>query len=333
MSTNTDLITLAKNVLLNYNIDVDELNIIQNNGLKTLWKFNYKNKTMCLKRLRHSLDRALFSVNAQIHVFNNGGHVPKIYLNNSKSPITEYNEQLFVLYEWIDGRNLSFYDNSDFKIAMEGLANFHIASKGYLPPQGAKISSKISEYNKQYESMKSRMLKWKDESSLKLDNSSYKSYFETIDEIIEIADMAIKELNNSSYMELSNIDTSSCTLCHQDYGEGNVLFSGEHAYVIDLDGVTFDFPIRDLRKIIGKQMQKRGEWKIEILKNVLKTYEKNNKLSSAERELLRIDLLYPHWFFGEVKNLFKKNKLVSGNKMQQIAKLEKSKVNILKDLF
>lgn len=333
MSINADLITLAKDVLLNYNINTDELNIIQNNGLKTLWKFNYKNETMCLKRLRHSKDRALFSVNAQIYVFNNGGHVPRIYLNKDKSPITEYNEQLFVLYEWIDGRNLSFYDNSDFKLAMEGLANFHIASKGYFPPEGAKISSKISEYNKQYESMKSRMLKWKDESSLKLDSSSYKSYFECVDEIIEIADMAIKELNNSSYDELSMIDNSSRSLCHQDYGEGNVLFTGKHSYVIDFDGVTFDFPVRDLRKIIGKQMQKKGEWKIEILKNILKFYEKNNKLSQQERELLKIDLLYPHWFFGEVKNLFKKNKLISGNKIQQIAKLEKSKINVLKNLF
>jgi spore coat protein I len=47
-------------------------------------------------------------------------------------------------------------------------------------------------------------------------------------------------------------------LCHQDYGKGKRLtHSRGGVYVIDLDGVTFDLPSRDLRKIIGKNSRKQ----------------------------------------------------------------------------
>ncbi|SHJ89379.1 CotS family spore coat protein [Tepidibacter formicigenes] len=328
-----NLINLAKSVLSNYNINPDNIKIIQNSGLKTLWKFNCKDKTMCLKRLRHSKEKALFSVNAQINVYNNGGHVPKVYLNSNNNPITEYNEQLFVLYEWIDGRDLYFNNPTDFRLALEGLAKFHIASRGYVPPKGAKISSKLGRWNEQYESMKKRMLKWKEEAKNNLSNISHKSYYENIDSIINIADMALNGLEKSAYKDLTNIELSKSTLCHQDFGEGNVIFSGTESYVIDLDGATYDLVIRDLRKIIGKRMQKRGKWQEEIINTILNWYEKNNKLSLEEKEILKIDLLYPHWFFGEVKNLYKKNKYLSPNKIERIAELEKSKVRILKNLF
>ncbi len=325
----TDLIQLAKDVLSNYHIYEEDLKIIQNSGLKTIWKFVHKNQTMCLKRLRHTKDKALFSVNAQIHISNKGGHVSKIYLNSNKEPITEHNNQLFVLYEWIEARNLSFSKPSDFALAMEGLAKFHIYSKGYISPVDAKISSKLGEWKRQYESMNNRMLKWKEESRENLENNSHQSYFENIDAIIEIGKKAIDALEASSYSTLTSIDFKESSLCHQDYGPGNVIFTEKEVYVIDLDGVTYDLPIRDLRKIIGKQMQKRGKWNEDTIRTIIKWYEKHNTLSREEKEILKIDLLYPHWFFGEVKNLFKKNKALSGNKIESIATLEKSKLDIL----
>ena len=148
-----------------------------------------------------------------------------------------------------------------------------------------------------------------------------------------IADLAIDSLKQSSYNELTNTELDESCLCHQDYGEGNVILSGKDLYVIDLDGVTYNLPIRDLRKIIGKRMEKRGEWNKEYLEKILKCYEKNNRLTGEERELLKIDLLFPHWFFATVKNMYKKNKSVGSAKISRIAKLEKSKRKVLKEMI
>lgn len=328
-----DLAELAHEVLLRYNILPDDLKIIQNNGLKTLWKLTHNNKTKCLKRLKHLKEKSLFRVNAQIHIQNKGGNVAKIYLNQSDEAITEYNGQLFVLYEWLEGRDLDFSKPSDLCIALEGLASFHVFSKGYKAAENVDVSSKLGRWDEQYASMKKRMLKWKEESIQNRNNRSYDTYLKYIDSIIEIADLAINSLKQSSYSALTDVELETSCLCHQDYGEGNVILSGNDLYVIDLDGITYDLPIRDLRKIIGKRMEKRGGWHKDTIEEILKCYEKNNKLTPEEKELLKIDLLFPHWFFATVKNMFKKNKPVSSDKISKIAKLEKNKLNVLKEMF
>lgn len=333
MRDNAELKQLAKNVLENYGIAPKELNIIQNSGLKTLWKFSYNNKVQCLKRLKHTKEQALFTVNAQIYIYDNGGKVPKIYLNNKNNPITEYDGQLFVLYEWIESKDLYFNRKEDLCTALEGLAKFHVASKGYKPLEDAKISSKLGRWPSQYESMKNRMLKWKSVAQSKTQNKAYASYLKDIDNIIKIADKALNNLDKSDYNALTNIDKQESSLCHQDFGTGNVILSGKDVYVIDLDGLTYDLVVRDLRKIIGKRMEKQGKWDKETIHKILTCYEKGNKLTKQEKEILKVDLLFPHWFFAKVKNLFKKNKPINPSEIAKIAKLEKSKINVLKELF
>jgi len=39
--------------------------------------------------------------------------------------------------------------------------------------------------------------------------------------------------------------------------------------------------------------------------------------------------MYPHWFFGLVKNIFKNNKSESPSKIEKTARLETSKVPLL----
>lgn len=324
---------LAINVLKNYRISPDSVRIIQNNGLKTLWKVSHQNETKCLKRLKHAKEKATFTVFAQKHIFDQGGNVPEIYLNDHGSPITEHSEQLFVLYEWIEGRDLSFKIPQDLALALQGLAKFHHFSKNYQPPTEAKISSKLGRWSEQYASMKKRMLKWKAVALEKSRFLAYKSYLEYIDSIIEIADQALAALEKSSYQRLTDIDLQQTTLCHQDFGEGNVIYAEPKVYVIDFDGVTYDLVIRDLRKIIGKRMEKRGKWDIAQIRKILNYYEKYYQLSVEEQELLRIDLMFPHWFFGKVKNLFKKNKPLKASEINKIGALEEKKLLVLEDWF
>ena len=324
---------LAKNVLLKYKIIPESISIIQNNGLKTLWKIIHNGEIKCLKRLKHSRDKALFTVHAQIHIHQMGGSVPKVYFNQEDNPLTEYEGQLFVLYEWIEGKNFSFGRSSDLRKALEGLARFHLLSKGYVAPEEARVSSKLGRWPNQYESMINRMLKWKEEAANKAQNLVYGRYLQYIDDIINIAHMATEALQSSSYAALTDKPAEKFSLCHQDYGEGNAILKGDSVYILDLDGVTYDLPVRDLRKIIGKRMEKLGGWDKEMIEQIVLWYEKNNTLSFEEKELLKIDLLFPHWYFGAVKNLFKKKKVLKANEIVKAAEFEESKLPVINELF
>jgi len=49
--------------------------------------------------------------------------------------------------------------------------------------------------------------------------------------------------------------------------------------------------------------------------------------------MLFIDMVFPHWFFGLVKNLFQKAKPVKSSEIEHIARLEMSKEKVLEELL
>ncbi len=329
VSSSTNFSELGTRVLQEYNVTPENLQTLQNKGLKTLWKFTYKGTTFCLKRLKHFMEEALFSVNAQIYILNNGGDVPTIYPNSKGSTITEYNGQLFVLYSWIHGRDMNLENPKDLILALQALSKFHIDSIGYVPPTDAKISSKLGKWPSQYESMKNRMLKIKELCKQSPNNASYSAYVKQVDPFIEICNKTIYLINNSPYNDLCSIPEKESCLCHQDFGTGNVMLSKEGSTVIDLDGVTYDLPIRDLRKIIGKRMMKSQNCNLNTIEGILKYYETNATLSPELKKVLKIDLMFPHWFFGLIKTMHKNPKPIGIDKITSISKFEQNKFAIL----
>jgi len=328
-----DTQNLALDVLKEYDIVPDSLSLIQGDIIKTVWKLQLKGKQLCLKRLKQTLDKALFSVNAQIYIKNSGGKVPGVILNNNKQPIVQFNDQLFVLYEWIDGTDLNFNIPADLHQALHGLASFHIASKGYCPAEQSRISSKLGKWPEQYESMKSKLLAWKDIAGQNISQPHYKAYSTYTDSMVSIANQALDCINKTNYIPLTETGSNSIVLCHQDFGRGNVLAAADGVYVLDLDGVTFDLPARDLRKIIGKNAENGGQWQAGAIKEILDWYSEINPLDDDEIKVLYADLLFPHWYFGLVKNIFKNGKPVKASAIEKIARLEETKAPLIRALM
>lgn len=330
---NMSMEDIARSVLAQYDVAPVKIQIIQQGGIKTVWRIILGKDELCLKRLNKSLDKAIFSVEAQKYIKANGGLVPGIIDNKQGKSITEYNNELFVLYEWVDGKQLNFNVEEDFKAAMEGLALFHKCSQGYEPPQEARVSTKLSKWPEQYRSMLNRMNEWKNTAHQNAGVAIYNTYLTWIDPIIALGERAIQYLERSRYGELSCLGSSSVVLCHQDFGKGNALLTPKGVYVLDLDGVTFELAARDLRKIILKTMENQSGLNERAMKNIIAWYEKGNMLSVDEKKMVYIDSLFPHGFFGCVKNQFIKNKSVKASSIEQIAQLELSKQNILGGLI
>lgn len=324
---------IARAVLTQYDVNPVKIQIVQQGGIKAVWKVISEKGVTCLKRLNKSYEKALFSVEAQRFIKANGGFVPGIIANKDDEPITRFQDALFVLYEWVEGKQLSFNNKEHFMAAMEGLGLFHKCTKGYKPPEEARVSTKLAKWPDQYRSMLNRMSDWKNISQQKAGAGVYDAYLKWIDGILALGEKAIQYLESSVYRDLSCPGSAAVVLCHQDYGKGNALLTPKGVCVLDLDGVTFELPARDLRKIILKTMENQGEWKKETMKNIISWYEKRNALSRDEKKMVYIDTLFPHAFFGGVKNQFQKNKVVKPSSIEKIGRLELAKQEILCDLI
>ena len=190
---------IAYNVLKEYGMVPDNVTIVQGGAIKTVWKVSSGGRDYCLKKLRHTLDKAVFSVNAQVHVKNSGGLVPEVFPNRHGEVITQYNGQLFVLYEWIDGKDLDFNVPADLRLAVRGLARFHLASKGYQAPEGARISSKLGIWPDQYTSMAKKLASWKEQAEHGGPGQVLSAYLKHVDGLLSLADKALAALNASDY--------------------------------------------------------------------------------------------------------------------------------------
>ena len=327
-----ETLNIAFSVLKEYGVAPDNLSLLQGGTVKTVWKLSWQGRPLCLKRLKQTFDKALFSVRAQIYIKNSGGKVPGVILNKSQEPVVQLNEQLFVLYEWIDGKDLDFGAPADLRKALQGLAGFHIASKGYSPPEQSRISTKLGKWPEQYESMKNKLLAWKKIADGDSSRPQYKAYSTYADSMAAMADQALERIGKSDYAALTEAGSGSIVLCHQDFGRGNVLAASDGIYVLDLDGVTFDLPARDLRKIIGKNAENAGQWQAGTIRQILDWYMEINPMGEGEVEVLYADLLFPHWFFGLVKNQFKNDKPIKASAIERIARLEEAKAPLIRAL-
>lgn len=125
-------------------------------------------------------------------------------------------------------------------------------------------------------------------------------------------------------------------LVHQDYGWGNGQLGPGGIWVIDLDGVAFDLPIRDLGKLIGNVMKGAEKWDPKWVKEMIKAYHQTNPIEKSLYEVLLIDLSMPNEFYQFIKPMVYDPVafLHKGVKdtLNIMIKAEKSKEMVLKDL-
>lgn len=325
----SDLVKLAYNVLGKYDVKAKAVKVIQSGGIKTVWKLDTFNTPLCLKRLRHPLDKVFFNIMAQDYMARTGAKVPAIIPAKNGELYTILDDQVFVLYEWVNGQNLNLSSHTHLEKGLHGLAEFHLASAGYVPPDNCRTSSKLGRWPHHYSSMLTRFGEWKQTAAKASELALSRVFLSNVDRNIELGQRALAMLEKSYYAEwVSEIERKKL-LCHQDFGDGNALITPKGVYVIDLDGVTFDIPIRDLRKIIVKQMASMGRWDGKLLKSIIQWYGEVNPLTHDQLQVLAIDLLFPHEFHDTAKNPYRKNKPVSADKLARAAKFELGKEQIL----
>lgn len=315
MQENTD--RLAQDVLSRYRIVPNQIKLIQGGSIKTVWQVTSASQSLCLKRLRHTRDRALFTVGAQAFLAGKGAAVSPVIPAPGGDLMLEHEGYIFVLYQWLNGRGLALSRREDLAHGVRGLAAFHRDSAGYVPPPGARVSSKLGRLGNYYASVTKRLLQWREQAREQGQNTVAQAYLEEVEPALELAKQAMALLEQSSYSSWIEQFTCQAGLCHQDFGEGNVLLVNDRVYILDLDGVTFDLPVRDLRKLLLKQASSRGKWDESLLHDVLSWYSEVYPLEPSQVRVLFIDLLFPHELHDNAKNYFKKGKSIKAADIRQ----------------
>jgi CotS family spore coat protein len=292
-------------VLANYDFKVFGINNENYKEKKGVWWVKTSMGDKILKKVSCSEQTLKFLLSAVEHLIQNGILLPKVNKTKDGADYVIINNVCFTLTDAIKGSTPSYDSPKELAAIVKELASFHKASAGFKLLKNSKPKEHLGTWVEGYTSV------------LEVMNEFYKNEIETggktpIGKMIiaefpfflERGQKVINELKGQDYKNwVDKIREIGC-LCHQDFAAGNLILTSSGLYVIDTDSITFDIPARDIRKLFNKIMKKSGKANVELAKNIVNNYQSVNPLTSAEWQVVRCDLMFPHLFLGAMSKYY-----------------------------
>jgi CotS family spore coat protein len=300
-----ELTQLAKKVTTQYDLKLLGMHMITSKPDKggAIWRIDTNKGQRSLKVLHRTPERSLFSVGAQEYLVNKGARVPKLIPSKSGNNYVEAGGKLWIVTDWIDLTPASQLDIKGFGMICYGLGEFHQHSKGYIPPFGAKFSSRLHAYPRQYQKMATKINWFRELARAYPEMPASRMLYLMVDKYERQAIRALESLNNSPYYQLVTKGEPHWGLAHQDYGFSNGQLGPKGVWIIDLDGVSYDLPIRDLRKLVTSSMEDKGVWDVNWMNEMIQAYHQANPIDPDLFQVFLIDMMLPNEFYKHVKEI------------------------------
>jgi spore coat protein SA len=297
---------LADQVIACYDMKVHAKTLITAKPDKggAIWKIETDQGPRSLKVLHRTPIRSLFSVGAQDYLVRQGGRVPELKKTKEALHTVEKGGKLWIVTDWIETLTPASKDLQGAQALCYGLGEFHRHSRGYIPPSGSQRTSRLDHWPAYYQRI-TRKIDWFRNIAKAYNNiPSSQTLLSTLDIYERQALEALSFLDEqSAYAQMVLMGEEHWGLVHQDFGWSNGQLGPGGLWVIDLDGVAYDLPIRDLRKLISGTMDDLGKWDITWVRGMIAAYHQANPLDLQTYEILINDLSFPNEFYKHINEL------------------------------
>ncbi len=297
---------IAEQVIKEYDMSVKSRTLITSKPDKggAIWRIETDKGPRSLKVLHRTPERSLYSVAFQEYVVKQGARVPALIPARNGSLYVEKGGKLWIVTDWIALQPATKVDLVGAQELCYGLGEFHRHSKGYVPPAGAKNSSRLYRWPNHYQKIAKKIGWMREIAKAYSETPTSKSILAVVDHYEQRAWAALEKLKASAYPKMIKMGEAHWGLVHQDYGWSNGQNGPGGLWVIDLDGVSYDLPFRDLRKLITSTMDDMGVWDVTWMRGMIEAYHKANPLDRESFEVLLNDMAVPNEFYKHLKEMF-----------------------------
>lgn len=296
----------AQDVLQHYDLAVKTMQVVTTKPDKggSIWKIETDKGPKSLKLLHRRPTRSLFSLGAQEYLVDvKQARVPPIYKTKTGQNYVEAGGKLWFVAEWIEPLQPVTKDLEGAKQLCYALGEFHRLSKDYVPPPNAEIASRLYKWPKSYKKIIDKMDWFRHIGNAYRDFPASAPLLAVVEHFEVQAKESYRRLEESKYSNLIQHGNHFWGLVHQDYGWSNGQMGAEGMWIIDLDGVAFDIPIRDLRKLISGTMDDLKQWDATWVREMILAYHEANPITSEVYDLLMIDFSLPNEFYKNIKEV------------------------------
>ncbi|MBM7553325.1 CotS family spore coat protein [Thalassobacillus pellis] len=283
---------------------VDSMTVMATKPFKggAIWKIETDKGPFSLKLLHRRPTQSKFCLGAQEYlVKEKKANVPAIIPTKDGVNYVEMGGKLWFVAHWVESLRPLTESLEGTKQLCNALGEFHKLTKGYVPPSDAEFVSRLHRWPRTYERVEKKLDWFRDIANAYHELPSSDTILSVIDMYQEQARNARTRLAESPYEQILASGTEEASLVHQDYGWSNAQLADNGMWVIDLDGVSFDIAIRDLRKLIIDRMHALETWDVEYIRAMIQAYEEANPITDEEYQMLLIDLSLPNLFYKFIK--------------------------------
>ncbi len=288
-------------------VDSFGLELVDYVKVRAVYMCNTKTGVRSLKESSLPKDRLLFQYYAKEHLHKNGFHNTDRFEINKVTNLPYYEEdnKVYIMTYWISGRECELENPIEMELAVRTLANLHIASMGFVMPDGAKTKDDLGKIPEMYQKRRSELVRFKNKIERQVTKNDFdKGFISNIKEFIQKADEAILTLQKSKYYELVNATRRDNSFCHHDYAFHNIIINDDNEVsVIDFDYSCYEIRVYDLANIIKRHMRKCF-WDIEEAKKIVEIYHSVNRLNREELMVLKAILTFPQKFWRIVNRYY-----------------------------
>lgn len=261
-----------------------------------------------MKKVPFDGEHITFMAHAINYLKNNGVYTPDVIRTKKGKAFIKLKGEFYVVFEAVHGKPPNYKYENELEMILKSLATFHKASKGIESPTGSFPSFLLKKWKSDFRNQYKRLLQLKKQVLQANEHNEFDQLFLlNVDTFLNQCQTAITMLEHPSFDLWVEQTERMKTLCHQDYAAGNLLIGNDHnLYVFDMDSLTVDLPIRDIRNILNKVMRKEAAWDLKTMIKMMKAYQEVNPLTKEQYHILAAELFFPHLFYGQVKQYYGK---------------------------
>ncbi|KMT21662.1 CotS family spore coat protein [Clostridium cylindrosporum] len=301
---------LNKHVLSQYKVNVysiDNIKFKDTDKQRAVYRINTDKGAKCLKKVYYDKHTLLFIYSTIEWLNMKGIRCPRLIPSKEGVRFVEYNNNVFILTDWIDGRKCSYDNLEDIIHAAGNLGNLHKSSFGFTPITDSFLRVSSTDYYDSYSKHFKQLSSLYEKATLSKDKFS-NEFIRNYEYNLNHARKSVNILSSLNFDKNFGDNVSTFSICHLDYVNKNLIFSNNGLYIIDFDNTKMDYPVHDIVYFLKRILRrKRTSWSFEIFTTAMNSYEEFRKLSYGEHLFILAALEFPHKFWKISRDYYKYN--------------------------
>jgi CotS family spore coat protein len=253
----------------------------------------------CLKKIGYGTQKLMYLYKAKENIIANGfNRIDKYFLTPEGLPYALVNEDLYIMTEWIDGRECDFKKEEELGGAAKTLAEFHKCARAFIPDENIRVRNDIGKLPSTYEKRLITLNKMRDIARKTKKKTDFDIlYLSNVEFYLNNAKEALKRLDINCYGRVCQEAFDEKVLCHHDYTYHNILFDKNNCvHIVDFDYCKEEIQIYDVSTLLVKAL-KRVDWKLDTGRFILDNYNSEREISKDEMNVLASILIFPQRFW------------------------------------